>query len=679
MTKSIQVKQPELETKRIQLLEGESKLWKERRELQDKLLFELSSAQGDVLKNEVSLPRRLRASYFDVKKIYDFQKLLQTLNEVKASSSSIDWSLQESKEIKEKLMREYDQYKDICFKAAHLFTGINQIYSMPVTVFTSLFIKSIQSSDEFDQRKIYEQLVKLTYNQLSRSISKNDHIALGLHTFRKAYPEQVSDREWESFITNFNTSEDPQDHTLPTWLSKSIASKVLCLKINHPEFYSHLKLDNEQLWSNFVGSGADVPVAMTEFQRILVTQILRADLLTAAMKRSMSKVLHTSIPAETKPTIQQLFDESQEDEPIVLISSGEMDPSQEVQAYARSKLNAGSYVEMAIGKGEEQAVMQQIRRAAENGHWACVKNVQLVPQWLNKLNDEMQMMKITRGFRIWLVCDSIRQFPPSLLAKSTKVLYEAPHSVKSKVQRLVQQWTSLLVQKRDGKQLKLFIALFILNSVLQERRSFIPHGWTTAYEFSDSDLKAAIDIIGWLEKSLTFKMNWTILKELLRLIAYGGRMINGQDQQILKTNLDEFLNSKTLGDQWQPLQMKLNLHSTSNNIQDYVAAVSQLPDADPPQAFGLSAVTSLLRDNILCRNILKQLRSKIFLVNNVSGVIDFIEFISESDFSSEGQINFEKRLKPILSLWKKLNEVSSCGCIFSNASQRPLFLNREPI
>lgn len=54
MSKSIQVKQPELETKRISLLQNESDLLKKREELQEKLLLELSKSQGDILKNEVS-------------------------------------------------------------------------------------------------------------------------------------------------------------------------------------------------------------------------------------------------------------------------------------------------------------------------------------------------------------------------------------------------------------------------------------------------------------------------------------------------------------------------------------------------------------------------------------------------------------------------------------------------
>lgn len=53
MARSIQLKQPELEEKRLHLLQNEGQLGKQKLDLQDKLLVELSSAQGDILKNEV--------------------------------------------------------------------------------------------------------------------------------------------------------------------------------------------------------------------------------------------------------------------------------------------------------------------------------------------------------------------------------------------------------------------------------------------------------------------------------------------------------------------------------------------------------------------------------------------------------------------------------------------------
>lgn len=404
------------------------------------------------------------------------------------------------------------------------------------------------------------------------------------------------------------SGDEARDQHVPSWIKKSAIPKVLSLQTNHPELYQQLNLENENLWSSFVNNQSEVPVQITDFRKILVTQILRADLLTTTLTKTLSKLLGTSIPSEAKPSIQQLLEESKEDEPIVFITSGEIDPSKDIQDYAQTKFGKQIYTEMAIGKGQELIVMQQIRKTAENGHWICVKNVQLVPEWLNGLNDGMQAMHLGSGFRLWLVCDSTKHFPPSLLAKCKTVLYEPPNGVKSKVLRLLQQWNPVIAKKKDAKLVKLYIALFLFNAVLQERRSYIPQGWSAWYEFSDSDLKAAMDIIGWMEKILPSKMEWSILRELFSSIAYGGRISNLQDLQILKANLNEFFDGKIMGNSWSPLQLNVNIPLT-NNVQDYFSVLMKFPDADKPDVFGLSSATLMLRDSILCKNILKTLRS----------------------------------------------------------------------
>lgn len=53
MAKCINIKQPDLEKKRIELLQKEGKMVVIRQELQEKLLNELSSSQGNILINEV--------------------------------------------------------------------------------------------------------------------------------------------------------------------------------------------------------------------------------------------------------------------------------------------------------------------------------------------------------------------------------------------------------------------------------------------------------------------------------------------------------------------------------------------------------------------------------------------------------------------------------------------------
>lgn len=474
-------------------------------------------------------------------------------------------------------------------------------------------------------------------------------------------------QEWESFITNFALVDESGDHKIPTWIKKSIAPKVISLKVNHNDLYNKLQLENEELWRSFMNTTTpnDLPVHVTEFEKILITQIFRPDLVITTMTRSLSKLLMTNVPCEIKPSIQQLFDETKEDEPILFITNGEIDPSKDVYDFSQHKFGANKFMEMSIGKGQEKGVMQQIREAAQNGTWICVKNVQLVPNWLTDLNELLQTLSFRDGFRIWLVCDGIRQFPQSLLNKCNKVLYEAPNSIKSKVQRLIHQWRGLLEKKRDAKLLKIYIVLFIFNAVIQERRSFVPQGWTKPYEFSDADLKAAIDIIGSMEKIASFKMDWAILKEMCRLIAYGGRIDNSQDQLILKANFDEFFNDKMMTNSWSPLELKCPI-PLSYNVQDYLNALFRLPDTDNPETFGLSSVTVLIRDTIMCRNILKQLRRnfRFFSISRFSfslffnfHVSDFIVLILDSELSMDTR-NFDKRIKPILGLWRKLNEVS---------------------
>lgn len=68
MNKLIHVRQPELETKRFSLLQNESDLLKKRKELQEKLLLELSKSKGDILKNEVIL--FTKSFYFYCSKLY---------------------------------------------------------------------------------------------------------------------------------------------------------------------------------------------------------------------------------------------------------------------------------------------------------------------------------------------------------------------------------------------------------------------------------------------------------------------------------------------------------------------------------------------------------------------------------------------------------------------------------
>ncbi len=406
-------------------------------------------------------------------------------------------------------------------------------------------------------------------------------------------------------------SSDDTIQTIPSWIKKELHPKITCLIVNYPEFFETLQLDNESVWIKYAkDSNENIPSAhLTEFQKILVTQIFHPSQLITAISTSVAKLLQINNSFATKPTIQQLATESQSENPLLLIATGGMDPATEIQDYVMQKWGANKFLEISIGKGQENTSLTLLRKAAAEGLWLCIKNVHLVPHWLEQLSQELDILEVNRDFRLWLVCDSIVNFPESLLVKCNQIMYESPNGVKNKLLRLIQQWTPLVSQKRDPKVVKLYMVMFILNSVLQERRSYIPQGWSKWYDFSESDLRTAMSIISWMEKSTNYKMDWSVIRELTGHIAYGGRIDNHQDYQLLLTLLKQFFGEHVLSNNWSPLQFKI-LIPQSSNIMDYSNAISRLADVEVPDIFGLSTSTNISKDLLFCRNLLKRLKSK---------------------------------------------------------------------
>lgn len=612
LSKTILLKRPELEQKRTDLLRNEGELWKKRLELQDMLLHELSTAQGDILKND---------------------KLIKTLNEVKESSNMIDKSLTESFEIRKKLMKDYEEFKILCQNSASFYVGISKMYSISVTSFTALFLQCVKNTQGDDDG--FKKTVKLTFMTISRSVPKSDHVALALCTCKTAFSKQISEKEWESFITNFIGSDDQVDQSYPQWIKKDLGSKISALKSSQPKFYDSLQLNDENLWRSYAldNNKNDQPVIVTDFQKILVSQIFRPDLMVNTIMKSAARMLGLTTLSMSQISIQEIIQESKKDEPIILIALSGTNPSKELKDYAEEKLGPSKYTELSVGKDHEKQAMASVRKAAQNGQWICLKNIHLAPDLLKQMDTELQSQKIAEGFRLWLTCESTKGLSEVFISKCNQILYEPPDGLKNKIQRLLQQWNDFLTSKKDSKIVKLYVSLLILYSTLQERRSYIPQGWCNWYDFGDSDLRAAIDFITWMEKSLSRQMDWPVLQGLCEIIAFGGRIANNQDSHILLTHLKDYFDNSTMSHRWSPPNLKLIIPQT-NKIQDYYSIINQMGEIDSPENFGLSLTSNVSRDLLLCRNLLKQLRSSYFNTNE--------------------QGNFEKRIKPIFSLWKKL-------------------------
>ena len=254
MSKAIVMKNPELEHKRVNLLKNEGVLLKQRIELEDKLLEELSLAQGDILKNE---------------------KLLKTLNEVKESSSVIEKSLQESSKIKGTLLEDYTSLRDLCSKASMFYIKLSKCYELSSMIFIKLFLNALELHDiggtqasSQVELKFYSQLVRETFQYLARSIPKDRHISLALFVSHTAYKERIKDNEWELFVTNFMTGAEASSVSSAGFtrsqytetFGKEVALKLQILISQRSDLEEKLQLHNFTIWSAFKdGKSSEMP------------------------------------------------------------------------------------------------------------------------------------------------------------------------------------------------------------------------------------------------------------------------------------------------------------------------------------------------------------------------------------------------------------------------------------
>uniref|UniRef100_A0A1I8MV06 Dynein heavy chain, cytoplasmic n=1 Tax=Musca domestica TaxID=7370 RepID=A0A1I8MV06_MUSDO len=645
MSKAIIMKNPSLEQKRVELLRNEGVLLKQRIELEDKLLEELSFAQGDILKNE---------------------KLLKTLNEVKESSTVIDNSLKESSAVKETLLADYTQLKELCNKASVFYVNFLASYELSSLVFIKLFLSALELHDIGGtartsgqmEKEFYGQLVKGTFQYLARSIPKDRHLSLALFICRTAYSDRIKDDEWELFVTNFMSGADGSGISsaggmgrlqFSETFGKEATMKLNILLRQKPEMEDKLQLHNSNMWRQFIeGQTQEVPVTtISNFEKLLLTLILRPDLVTYYMKLTSEEILGLSIESIQQPTIEQLVEESSSAKPILMITQTENDPASEILSVALRLKGKDKYEELSIGKGMERKTMEVIRQMAELGKWVCVKNVHLVPEWLIELEREYGEMKKTNDFRLWLICESTQGFSEAVMYKFIKVLYEYPMGIRQKCKKMLQNY-AIMEQDRnilkEPKLMKIRVVLFLLMSVIQERRRFIPQGWSQKYEFGEADLKAALQIVRWLDSiTLGGRVDWSIMQKLNENVAFGGRINNLRDLRVLQNYLQTFFNNDSLSSRWSPFDDKVII-PTSSQWSDYMNALSKLPAQDAPELFKLSKKSNASREIVYGMEILKELRMSFY--GGSGGSLD--------DADPQNYQQLEKQIKPILALWRKL-------------------------
>ncbi|KAG5468467.1 hypothetical protein LSCM1_02447 [Leishmania martiniquensis] len=579
---TIQHEQPQLEREKLETLQKEEGLKMQLAELEERLLANLANSEGSLLENKA---------------------LIESLNQIKSQASDISTALQQSKLVQVDIDAKRNVYRPFATTASAVFfltkslQELSHMYQFSLQLFLNLFQRSLKRHEDLrtdPETKIaalQETFIQITVSAIAQSLFKEHRVVYGIHLCRSLHLSACTEAEWDFFIDKAIAVEEKRKEVrVPTFVLPDSVQTFRTFAALFPDMASKARFQEADVWLQWMRSAtpeSDYPgflKSLTHFQRLLLMKTLRGDRLIAAMNAVACTLLKVDSLDESGSLISAV-EQSDANRPVLVITSAGADPSQELQAIAHKKVGRVRFHQLAMGSGQTGEALRLLRESAAKGEWLFLKNLHLVVQWVSQLEKELMVLKPDASFRLFLTSEAHDEFPFILLGQSLKITFEPPPGIKQNLLRTYHDWGPAFVNEKDEKQRQLLFAAASLQAIVQERRSYVPQGWTKDYEITAADLKSSADIV--LRHSMHGDVDWPSIRGILNDAIYGGKMETHFDKVIMATYVEKMFHVNCMAGTKQQEPLFYHTRIPSGDYADFTQAIKRLPDSDIPVLFSL--------------------------------------------------------------------------------------------
>eukprot|EP00892_Ulva_mutabilis_P012055 jgi/Ulvmu1/9221/UM005_0321.1 len=596
---TLQHEQPQLESQRSQLLKQEEEMKAELAGLNRTLLARLAQSSGDILADAA---------------------LIASLDRTKSTASRIATSLASAAALQADLEEQRTVYKPVAVAAAALYLaldalpGLSHTYRFSQAMLFSVFSRALTTaatSTDVTMRiaAVQAEFVRLLCATVLRATCGMHRLPVALHLMhsmfrlRRTIARAAEPAEWSFFLTGV-ASASGSAAAVPHWVPAGSRDRFCALVDSLPAVAQAARFDDAAAWSAWLAVPApdSVPAVastLSRFQQVLILQALRPDRLSASLQGLAAAELGLQSVTPPAQGTAALASEAASGTPVLFIVTAGGDPSHDVRAHALKTKGESGYTEVALGQGQTDAATAAVQSAAAAGTWVCLKNAHLAVWWLPQLERLLQQLACHADFRLWLTSEPHPLLPAGLLSSCLKVAFEPAPGVKHNVSRSLSALTAPGGPQRPPHEMQLQVMLAWLHALVQERRRFIPQGWTKAYEFTASDLLAGRDIMARAIASqggTAAEPPWLLIAGLLSAAVYGGRIDSAVDSTILQVYIDRVFDTRVMAGSHAlpgapaPLAPLTGATASASTIVGGAKRIADaLPDLDMPSTFGLAA------------------------------------------------------------------------------------------
>nr|XP_020145462.1 dynein heavy chain 11, axonemal [Microcebus murinus] len=553
----VSIERPDLEKLKLVLTKHQNDFKIELKYLEDDLLLRLSAAEGSFL---------------------DDTKLVERLEETKATAAEIERKVIEAKENERKINEARECYRPVAARASLLYflindlRKVNPIYQFSLKAFNVLFHRAIGQADKVEDVQgrisvLTERITHAIFLCTSQALFEKDKLTfLSQMAFQILLRKKEIDPLELDFLLRFTV-----EHTYPSpvdFLTTQSWSAIKAVALI--EEFRGIDRDVEgsaKQWRKWVESECPEKEKLPQewkkkslIQKLIILRALRPDRMTYALRNFVEEKLGTKYVERTRLDLVKAFEESSPATPIFFILSPGVDALKDLEILGKKlgfTIDSGKFHNVSLGQGQEMVAEMALEKASQGGHWVILQNVHLVAKWLGTLEKLLERFSqgSHRDYRVFMSADSAPTpnehiIPQGLLENSIKITNEPPTGMLANLHAALYNFDqdTLEMCSKDQEFKSTLFSLCYFHACVAGRLRFGPQGWSRGYPFNLGDLTICANVLyNYLEAHP--KVPWEDLRYLFGEIMYGGHITDDWDRRLCRVYLEEFMNPSLIEDE----------------------------------------------------------------------------------------------------------------------------------